>query len=416
MKYGASLLVVSIALLAAQGAQAQQSNFSRDRNVAVGDRVPTEYEPLGLRWGAFDVSPSLDVDMNSNDNIFYDAVDEQSDTYVTLHPEIQISSDWGRHQLTGRLAATTTSYSKYDSENTSSWEAAVAGRLDVHGNSNIFGGVNYSKNYEPRNDPSTPQFSVEPIQYDALVTNVGFVAEGNRLRFTGSLTNTDLDYKDGVDANGDPVVQDARDYSRLEYRARADYAFSPDTALYAVYVGNTRDYDQNTSNRNSNGYDAAIGASFDLTNLVRGEAQVGYQKQEYDNPLFTDVDGVSFFANVQYFPTQLITVSLDTSRNIQETPYVGASGYTSTASSIGVDYELLRTLILSASYGFTKDDYNGLDREDDRNEFLLSSRYLVNRHIFIRAVYTYSDNKSKGSAAIPGYKDNAFKVSLGLQY
>ena len=416
MKYGASLLVVSIALLAAHGAQAQQSNFSRDRNIAVGDRIPTEYEPLGLRWGAFDVSPSLDVDLNSNDNIFYDAVNEQSDTYFTLRPQVQIASDWGRHQLTGLLRATTTSYSKFDSENTSSWEAAVAGRLDVHGNSNIFGGVNYSKNYEPRNDPSTAQISVEPIQYDALVTNVGFVAEGNRLRFTGAITNTDLDYKDGVDANGNPVVQDSRDYSRMEYRARADYAFSPDTALYAVYVGNNRDYDQNTSDRNSNGYDAAIGASFDLTNLIRGEAQIGYQKQEYDNPLFADVDGVSFLANVQYFPTQLITVSLDTSRNIQETPYVGASGYTSTASSIGVDYELLRTLVLSASYGFTTDDYNGLDRKDGRTEFLLGGRYLVNRHIVIRAGYTYSENKSKGLAAIPGYKDNAFKVSLGLQY
>jgi hypothetical protein len=416
MKYGASLLVLSTALFAAHAAEAQQSNFSRDRNIAVGDRIPTEYEPRGLRLGVFDVSPSLDVDLNSNDNVFYDAVNEQSDTYVTLRPQVQIASDWGRHRLTGLLRATTTSYSKYDSENTSSWEAAVAGRLDVHGNSNIFGGVNYSKNYEPRYDPSTPQDNIEPIQYDSLVTNLGFVAEGNRLRFTGALTNTDLDYKNGVDVNGNPVIQDFRDYSRMEYKARVDYAFSPDTALYAVYIGNKRDYDLNTSNRDSTGYDAAIGASFDLTNLIRGEAQIGYQKQEYDNPLFTDVDGVSFLANVQYFPTQLITVSLDASRTIQETPYIGASGYTSTASSIGVDYELLRTLVLSASYGFTTDDYNGLDRKDDRTEFLVGGRYLVNRNVVIRAGYVYSENRSKGSNAIAGYKDNAFKVSLGLQY
>jgi hypothetical protein len=160
----------------------------------------------------------------------------------------------------------------------------------------------------------------------------------------------------------------------------------------------------------------AIGASFDLTNLIRGETQIGYQKQEYDNPQFNDVDGVSFLANVQYFPTQLITVSLDTARNIRETPYIGASGFTSTASSVGVDYELLRTLVLSASYGFTTDDYNGLDRKDDRSEFLIGGRYLVNRHIVIRAGYSHSENKSKGASAIPGYKDNAFKLSLGLQY
>ncbi len=125
---------------------------------------------------------------------------------------------------------------------------------------------------------------------------------------------------------------------------------------------------------------------------------------------------MSFAANVQYFPTQLMTIWAGTARTIQETPQVGASGYTSTASQMGVDYELLRTLVLSASYGYTADEYNGVDRNDDRTTLWLGAKYLVNRHVVIRGGYTYSENKSKGGAAIPGYTDNALRVSLGLQY
>ena len=418
MKYGTSLVVLSFALLAAGAAQAQGSNFARDRNIAVTERIPPEYEPRGLRWGVFDVSPSLDVEVNSNDNIYYKAVNEVSDTYSAVTPAVRIASDWGRHQLTASLRSTITNYADNDNQNTTSWEAAVGGRLDIHGRSNLFGGINYSDGFEALYEPASQTVStslIKPIEFKAAVVNAGFVAEGNRLRFTGQATLTDLNYENAILAGG-PISQDYRDYRRVEYSGRADYALSPDTALYAIWVGNTRDYDDHTVNRDSDGYDAAIGASFDLTNLIRGEAQIGYQAQNYDNPAFRKVDGVSFLANVQYFPTQLITVSAGTSRTIQETPQLNASSYTSTASQIGVDYELLRTLVLSASYGYTTDDYNGVDRTDDRTTLWLGAKYLVNRHVVIRGGYTYSENKSKGSNAIPGFKDNALKVSLGLQY
>jgi hypothetical protein len=418
MKYGTSLVVLSFALLAANAAHAQDSNFARDRNIAVTERIPPEYEPRGLRWGVFDVSPSVDVEVNSNDNIYYKATNEVSDTYAAITPAIRIASDWGRHQLTASLRSTLTNYADNDNQNTTSWEAAVGGRLDIHGRSNLFGGVNYSDAFEQLYEPASQTVStslIKPIEYKATVVNAGFVAEGNRLRFTGQATLTDLDYEDAILAGG-PISQDYRDYRRVEYSGRADYALSPDTAIYAIWVGNTRDYDDPTTNRDSDGYDAAIGASFDLTNLIRGEAQIGYQEQTYDNPAFDKVNGVSFAADIQYFPTQLITVSAGTSRTIQETPQLNASSYTSTASHIGVDYELLRTLVLSATYGYTTDEYNGADRTDDRTNLWLGAKYLINRHIVIRGGYDHSEIKSKGGNAIPGFKDNALKVSLGLQY
>jgi hypothetical protein len=416
MKYGASLLVLSTALLSAHAAQAQDTNFSRDRNIAAGDRIPTEYEPRGLRWGAFDVSPSLNIGLNSNDNIYYSEVDETSDTYIVVTPQVRITSDWGRHQLTGLLRASSTSYSDHDSENTSTFEAALAGRLDVHGRSNLFGGINFAKSYEPRYDPSNDSDLAEPIEYDTLLTNAGFVAEGNRLRFTGQVTLTDYDYKSVLLKTGALRNEDDRDYKSFTYSGRADYALSPDTAFYVILTGNDRSYDQtDVTDRDSNGYDASVGASFDLTNLIRGEAQIGFLKQEYENPLYGDVDGLSFTANVDYFPTQLITVTASAGRSVRETWLLEASGYTDTEFTLGVKYELLRTLLLSSSVGYTTDDFNGITREDKVTRFDLGAKYLLNRNVVVRAGYTYMKNDSTGLYATP-YTDNAFSVSLSLQY
>jgi hypothetical protein len=414
MKYGASLLVLATTLLATHSVQAQDTNFSRDRNIAAGDRIPTEYEPRGLRWGAFDVAPSLNVDLNSNDNIYYSDVDQQSDTYVVLTPQVRISSDWGRHQLTALVRGSSTSYSDHDSENTSTFEASVAGRLDVHGHSNLFGDVDFSKNYEPRYDPSNDASLAEPVEYDTKRADAGFVAEGNRLRFTGSVGLTDYDYKSALNGDGVLINQDSRDYKNFVYMGRADYALSPDTAFYVVYTGNNRDYDQKSlTDKSSDGYDAAVGASFDLTNLVRGEVQVGYLKQEYDN--YGEVNGASFLANVDYYPTQLVTVTASASRSVQETWLLQASGYTESTVDVGVKYELLRTLLLSGSVGYSTDDFNGITREDKVTRLNLGAKYLVNRNVVLRAGYTYRKNDSTGLYAVP-YTDNAFSVSLSLQY
>jgi hypothetical protein len=419
MKYGVSLLVLSTTLLAVSAAQAQDSNFARDRNVAVGERIPVEYEPRGMRWGTFDVRPTLDVDVTSNDNIYYSSIQKVSDVYSAITPAVRLTSDWGRHQLTASVQSTVLNYADNDQQNTTSWTAALGGRLDIHGRSNFFAGVNYSDAFEPLYDPSAQTVATnlaKPIEFTASVANAGFVAEGNRLRFTGQATVTKTDYKDAVNLLGATISQDYRDYTQTVYSGRGDYALSPDTAVFAVLTGNTRDYDDKAIGRDSSGYDAALGTTFDLTNLIRGAVQVGYQKQEYDNPIYNDVDGVSYSAALQYFPTQLLTLRAVAASNIRETPQLNASSYTSHEMQIGADYELLRTLVLNATFGYETDGYNGVNRTDDRTTFNFGGKYLINRNIFVRAGYTYSENKSKGDNAILGYKDNAFNVSLGLQY
>jgi len=417
-----AVLAAAAGLLPA-AVHAQDSAFARDRNVAVTQRIPAGYEPLGLRAGSFNVAPKLEIGLEKNDNIYYQPIDKTGDAILDVAPSLVIKSDWGRHELMATLSADSLSYEKHSSENTVSWDAGAAGRLDIHGGSYAYAGVDFSQNYEPRYAASSLALAssgmpAKPIKFDANQAKLGVVVESNRLKFTGQASYAYYNYFDATTVGGATIDQDARDYTWTAWQGRADYAVSPDTSIFLVYVGNNRNYRLTTVARDSTGYDIAIGSDFDITNLVRGSLQVGYLEQKYKNPLFKPAKGLSYQGKVEYFPTQMTTVNFTASRSVQETPSAKASGYLSSAYSIGVDHEVLRNFVLSASYQLLHDKYNGIDRLDNRNALNIGGRYLVSRNVVLTAGYTYRQLTSKGAKTdiIPSFKDNLFKVSLGLQY
>ena len=427
-------IVAAVGLLSfAAHAQDDGSNFSRDRNTSVTQRIPAGYEPLGLKVGSFNVAPTLGIGLEKNDNIYYQTLNKTGDLITQVAPSVTISSDWGRHQLTAVLSADYDDYEKHTSENTLEWNAALAGRLDVHGANYLFGGLGFSQNYEPPFAPSTLALTeiVRPIKYNATQANAGFVIQGNRLKFTGSAAYADYDYFNTETLKDVKVIETDRDYSSWIWSGRGDYAISPDKAVFAVVDYNTRNYRYSAKSlQDSTGYDFGIGLDVDLTNLVRGQAQIGYLSQSYKNPLYKDTNAPAFKVALEYFPTEMTTVHFTANRTVDETPQINASGYLSSDYGIGVDHELLRNFVLMANYEYIDDKYYGeipttsggtttltpLDRHDQRSALSFMGRYLLNRNLTINGGYTFSKLDSHGAQAVRSFTDNSFTVSLGLQY
>lgn len=412
----ASPLLVAAALAVPALGDPAVSYFARHRTVAAGERVPSGYEVRGVHLGGFTLYPSLDAALTGNNNIYYDDTNKVSATVASLDPAFRLNSNWGRHALSASLTANYDGYSGRSSENTLAWDAAAGGRLDFGAFSNVNAGADFAHNYEPRFDPASPRNSAKPIQYDMTTARLGTVVEFNRVRLTGTLDYQKLDYANGRDTSGNLLLQDQRDYTRTGYTARADYALSPLVSLFATYGHNQREYRISTLNRDSHGYTAALGASFDLTDLMNGEIQYGYLEQTYKNPAFKPSKGGTLKARLSWYPTRLTTVTVTSNREVGETPDVAASGILTTNSGIEVNHELLRTLVLTGSYGHIDDRYNGVDRRDRRNTIGVKGTYLLSPTVAIKAGYTHSDLTSHGAAAIHPYKDDAVTVAVSLKY
>jgi hypothetical protein len=123
-----------------------------------------------------------------------------------------------------------------------------------------------------------------------------------------------------------------------------------------------------------------VGASFDLTHLVRGEVSIGYMEQSYDDPNLDAVTGLTTRTRVEWFADPLLTVTFTAARDVQDAGVSNAGGYITDGVGLDFDYELRRNIVLGLGLGYSRDNYNGIDREDDRSRIQASAQYLLNRN------------------------------------
>lgn len=423
MKILASAAIAAVLVAAAPqiaSAQSDASSFKRDKHTSVRQRPRPDYEAAGVRLGAFIAYPRLTVDLERDDNIYAVAADETSDTIWRVKPEIALRSDWSRHSLSAFASSSINRYSDNGTEDNEEYTLGLNGKLDVVRGSFISGGLQYQKLTEPRSAPTSPVAALAPIQYELVTAALTGVKEFNRLRLTGDLNSKSYDYEDGRNAAGE-LDQDFRDRDQYRYGVKADYAVSPDTAFYVSLTGDSRRYDTDSA-RDSDGYILSAGVDFELAQAVRGQIDAGYMKQTYDNFVTStgrrvdDISGFSTKTKVEWFPTELTTVTFNATRNIDESVVANSQGFVSTTGSVAVDHELLRNVLLSGQANFGNDDYEGIDREDKRSGAKASVSYLMNRRVGVFLTYTYLKQKSEGANAARSFTDNKLAASLALQF
>ncbi|MFN3583214.1 outer membrane beta-barrel protein [Phenylobacterium sp.] len=428
-----SILVATAALIVAPGAVLAQgvggslagaadarSNFSRDRNVSVRSRPHPEYEAIGLRTGAFMVFPKLGASVEANDNVFATPGDKRDDVIGRFTPEVSVNSLWSRHALSGYARAVVNRYADLSTENTDDYAAGLQGRLDVLRAAQINLTADWSRLTEPRTS-ATSEGQARPVQYEVTSANLTAMREFNRLRLSGRLEARNFIYL----ARPANRPQDDRDRLQTTATLRADYALSPDTAFFVQVAGNRRAYRLENPppaafpdfvDRDSQGVEALVGANFEVSNLARGEIGFGYLRQTFDRPDFAPVKSLGARAQVEWFPTQLMTVTVTGARSVEEAGVLGASSMISSNVGAQVDYELLRNLILSGQVGYGEDDYQGAPRLDKRTSAGLSATYLLNRHAGVTVAYSRQEQTSHGAARGEDFKVNKIGATLTLKY
>jgi hypothetical protein len=397
------------------------SNFKRDRNVSVVQRPHPGYEALGLREGAFMIWPKLSTTVEYNDNIFATGSNTKSDTIFHVSPGVDLTSNWSRHALDAYARATFNQFADFTGENTQDYSVGAQGRLDVLRTAQVNAGANWNQLTEPRTSAASLG-QAHPVQYDLTSGFVSGAREFNRLRVSGRFDVQNFLY---LSRTGNSSQSD-RDRTLTILTGRVDYAVSPDTALFVQVAGNNRDYRlpplSGVQGRDSSGAEVLAGANFELSALLRGEIGVGYLRQNYDNPApapvqrFDNISGLGARAQVEWFPTQLTTVTFTGSRTLEDAGIIGASGYLSTNVGAKVDHELLRNVILSAQASYGNDDYKGVDRQDKRYGGGVSATYLLNRSVGVTVGYNHFKQNSSGLAGSGDFTVNKVGATLTLQY
>jgi hypothetical protein len=385
----------------------------------VTERSHPGYDPVPVPIGAFIAQPRLDVGAEFNDNIYASQTAKTSDTIITVNPELDLASNWNRNSVSAFVRSGTRDYLKQSSETTTDYQVGGQGRLQA-GSGQYSAGGDTGELTEPRTSTQTSSVSAHPIRYQQSDAFLGAVEEFNRIRLTGRFDLADMDYHNGKTRTGTTVFEDDRDRTNTVYSGKAEYALSPDTAVFLAGSYNDHSYRLTPPaaavNRNSHGSTFVVGANFDLSHLLRGDVQVGYLKQDFASRTFSSISGLSAQGRLEWFPSDLTTVTLTGSRGIQDAAVTGSAAYVAEIANIQIDHELLRNVILVGRVGTENDAYKGVDRTDNQTNAYVGAKYLLNRLVGLNVGYTFLDQKSSGAAPGPKYTVNRFTISTTLAF
>jgi hypothetical protein len=403
-----SLFAASLIALLPLHAQAQESSSTPnpDNSVSVRERARPELDPQGVRLGAFRLDASLGLDVTSTDNLFAEADEPvgtpDDDMIYTVSPYARLASGWSRHSLVAEAGGAFNSHEDFSNEDADSYFGRLAGRFDVGADTDINASARVGHEFTPRTDPESPDVG-SPVEYDRTDYSIGVAHRFARLTARVDATQSDREY-DGVDS--------FRDNERSALRGRVDIALSPRIGLLVQGTVDERDYSQPLGNDlSSEGAALLVGATIN-GNLMRGEVSVGQFERDYDDPLFGEVDGVAVAGELEWYITQLTTLTFDAQRTPDDSPSVN-SPYVTTEFGVQVDHELLRSLIVSAGARMGDRDYESSPREDEYVRYEVGADYILNRRVALRARYSHDDVDSNGFGR--EFEVNAATVGLSLR-
>ncbi len=359
------------------------------------------YAPLGIRLGSFVLHPSIDVLAGRSSNI--DALPQNGDagTYYKLGSDLELKSDWGRHELTGRFSSDT----EFDEGDTNtSIDSELALRLDLVRGLVADLGATYHIAPEALSDPNLPATAVERPDAQSYGATAGLSDDVGRIGLSGRAAYTAYRYEDARLSDGSIYDNSDRNYDERALTLRASYELQQTVSGFVEGGVNDRVYersiDDNGVRRGSKGYNVLAGVSIARDDVLQGEVGIGYQNQTPDDPTLPDVSGLMYRGSLAWRPTPLTTVRLEGSLRPQETTLEpGASGIRDATLDLSVEHALRRNLVVTARLAADRSEYVGIDRLDTTYTASLDVDYKVNRWLSWRAAVSHArhDSNADGS-------------------
>lgn len=396
------------------------------RGQTVFERPRPEYDPIGVRLGSFFFYPRAELEEVYNDNIF--ATRHGTDDFLTVvSPSAALLSNWGTHALNFRVGASVGTFARHTTENFGEYYIAGSGRYDIDRFLSAYGDVKFAHLHEDREDPTAPGGTRNPIEFDSYTATAGIVQKHLRIGYDLFLQYQRFDYENAQLNTGVIIGQQIRNDNVFTPTLRLSYEIVPNYEAFVRASGVIVAYDNSSAGgvfptRDSSGYRIDAGARIDLTGVTYGEIYAGYLSQSYNNNRFGTIEGADAGARLVWNPDTLTSVIFGGDRQVVDantfaafTPAGGgglSAGYLRSSVSALLEHELLRNVLVNASVIYENDDYQGINRTDDRIDLTAGVRYLLNHNLYLGAAYTYTDRDSTGTDAFGQFSRNLFMIRL----
>jgi len=402
---------------------------------------PTDpFEAAGIHAGSFLFYPAIEFigGYNSNPGA---TPDGSGAALYTVAPELQVQSEWSRHQLKADLRGSYTGYSPDETPTLSRpyFNGKVDGRIDVARDTHVLLGTNALVSTDNPGSPNLQAgLSKLPI-YFTYGGSAGIDQYFNRFELTAKGAVERTSYQHSTLTDGSTVSNTDRNYNQIGGTLRGSYETMPGVKPFVQVEADSRvhdtEYDDYGYARNSKGVTGLIGTTFALRGDLTGEIAVGYTKRIYQDARLEPLEGVVGEASLIWTTDALNTIKLGATSVASESTIPGVSGELSRDIGLQVDHAFRRWLIGSLKLGFGLDTYIGseadtssgatlcncvvstpggtsADRVDKRYSAGVGITYKVDRTMQIKGEFRQDWLRSN----VAGVDYTASTVLLGLRF
>lgn len=222
-------------------------------------------------------------------------------------------------------------------------------------------------------------------------------------------------YGDAELAGGGVSLLSKDSYNAYGARVRVAYEITPGVKPFVEAGGDRRVRDESIDDagyaRDSAGFLARAGSTFELTRTLTGEASAGYARRVYTDNRLPILAGPTLDGKLVWSATPLTTVTARAATELNETTVQGASGSISHTVSVDVAHALFRHVTLGAGLAFTDTQYRGASIAEQTWAGALRAEYAFNRYLRARGSYSYE----KFHSTQPGDGYNAHVFLLGMR-
>jgi hypothetical protein len=392
------------------------------------------FAPVGYRMGTFILRPAVEINGGHDSNVPRSTTPTGS-SLLTVAPELQINSDWSRHQWNTMLRGGYTWYQQLPSFDKPNIDLKTNARIDISSQTRANLEGRFGLAADNPADPNLPSGTTKPPLYTTYGAVAGVTQQFNRLELTAKGTFDRLNYQDdttsssgtaGVNcdcgttagATGSSTVNLAdRNYNQYGGALRGAYEWLAGIKPFVEVGADTRihdhQYDVNGVQRDSTGQYVKAGSMFELTRKLTGEFSLGYLQRHYKDPTLNDISAPTIDASLIYTATPLTTIKLDIKSTVVETIISNTSGQLTRDFSVQVDHSFRRWLVGSLKFGYGLDDYQGLGRQDKRYVGSAALTYKLSRTAQIRGEFRQERLRSNVSGV--DYTANIIMFGLRLQ-
>jgi hypothetical protein len=322
-----------------------------------------------VRAGAFLVKPAIELTEGYDSNPAR-VLGGKGSWFTTVAPELTVRSDWQRHELAAVIRGSYTAYEALSSQDRPSLDARVTGRVDVTDRTRIDLEGRYLVATDYAGSPDVPVGVAKLPTYADVGATVGLTHRWNRFEIVAKGLVDRVEYDEAKLVNGAVFSQKWRDYTQYGTLLRGSYEMTPGVKPFVEIAADTRTrdiaVDPAGERRDSNGFSAKVGTTFEVTRLVTGEIAVGYITRTYKDPTLPDLKGLLVDASLVWAASGLTTVAFSAKTTADETTLFGVSGVLRHNIALQVDHAFRRWLIGSLRFSYGLDDYQGSVREDKR--------------------------------------------------